>query len=925
MQLLDLFLEEARLASIWHARIEADSGFVPVGFRQADKDASSAPAPLVLPELDALRRASREVLAGDPSVHAFVGSHPLDRPEWLFLSLGATLTGPAYVLQRPPGQGFGHDDRTFLCRMVRHAGRVLAGLREDLRILSVDEANRLRELEDIVARSPAIVLLWRNLPGWPVEYCSENIRQFGYRPSDLTSGAILWSDLIHPDDLPRVQDLAARHMLPHKDYQQRYRLRTRDGRYRHVVDLSRVRRDEARNVSHFEGLILDVTPQQEAESQIRQASATQETLNALLRLSLDDVPTGEILGKSLTMLLTSIQDVSLAARGAIFLASPESGRMERKASCSLSARDGRSREELGSEDCPSGCLGQERPDGCERGTAHRPRRIRVDEHGSREIWCVPVVARGLGVGRIVMELPTGQIFKPWEFNLMQAVAGLLAVIVERRRADEAVHRSEERFRLLFEQSPVGIGVLRADRVVEANTAFREMFACRENEEGLNLALDLLFPPAALALLKERAELASLSDSVRTPILIEGRGGGGRVFPADVRVHHANFVEGPAQVVHCMDLSEVYAARDRISRQGWLLDAIARIDHAITGRQELGQTLDFLLSQILEQLEVDAADFLLVSPDEQKLVCRARRGFRTRALQHAQFFVGEGLAGRAAQGGALVHVPDLASEPGELRRSKFIERERFVSYWGVPLLARGKLQGVLEVFRRSGGPLPEEWSDSLQLLAAQAAVAIEIALLTDDLRQTVATLHAAYEETIEGWARALELRDRETEGHTRRVTDLTQRTAQALGVKAQEIPQFRRGAILHDIGKMGVPDGILLKPGPLEPEEWAIMRLHPEFARSLLQPISHLREAMDIPYGHHERWDGSGYPLGLKGRAIPKSARIFAVVDVWDALRHARPYKRAWSWEEAATEIRSKAGVHFDPEIVDAFLGLPGLA
>ncbi len=183
------------------------------------------------------------------------------------------------------------------------------------------------------------------------------------------------------------------------------------------------------------------------------------------------------------------------------------------------------------------------------------------------------------------------------------------------------------------------------------------------------------------------------------------------------------------------------------------------------------------------------------------------------------------------------------------------------------------------------------------------------------------LVTAYERTIEGWSRALDLRDKETEGHSSRVTAHTLRLAAALGIGEEELLHVRRGALLHDIGKMGIPDRILLKPGPLTEQEWEIMRRHPDFAKELLEPIVHLRPALDIPYCHHEKWDGSGYPRGLKGEGIPLAARVFAVVDVWDALTSDRSYRPAWSPERALEQIRNDAGRHFDPQVVTAFLAL----
>jgi putative nucleotidyltransferase with HDIG domain len=180
---------------------------------------------------------------------------------------------------------------------------------------------------------------------------------------------------------------------------------------------------------------------------------------------------------------------------------------------------------------------------------------------------------------------------------------------------------------------------------------------------------------------------------------------------------------------------------------------------------------------------------------------------------------------------------------------------------------------------------------------------------------------AYDATIEGWLRALDLRDKETEGHTQRVTDMTVKLARLIGLSESDLAQVRWGALLHDIGKMGVPDGILLKAGPLTDDEWVAMKKHPGFAYEMLSPIHYLRNALDIPYCHHEKWDGSGYPRGLKGNQIPLAARIFAVVDVWDALRSDRPYRPGWTDEQVREHIRASSGTHFDPQVVDVFLQL----
>jgi putative two-component system response regulator len=191
----------------------------------------------------------------------------------------------------------------------------------------------------------------------------------------------------------------------------------------------------------------------------------------------------------------------------------------------------------------------------------------------------------------------------------------------------------------------------------------------------------------------------------------------------------------------------------------------------------------------------------------------------------------------------------------------------------------------------------------------------------NLERAHADLEQAYDDTLKGWSLALELRDHETHGHSQRVTDMTLRLAQAVGVPEDRLLHIRRGALLHDVGKIGIPDSILNKPGPLSEEEWGIMRKHPVYAYELLYPIVYLRPALEIPYYHHEHWDGSGYPLGLKGEAIPQAARIFAVIDVWDALGSNRPYRAPWPEEKISAHLCEKRTILFDPQIIDVFLTL----
>ncbi len=210
-------------------------------------------------------------------------------------------------------------------------------------------------------------------------------------------------------------------------------------------------------------------------------------------------------------------------------------------------------------------------------------------------------------------------------------------------------------------------------------------------------------------------------------------------------------------------------------------------------------------------------------------------------------------------------------------------------------------------RRSKTPASRRAADLQRQLAAEATA------------RGAEEILSAYEATLEGWIRALDLRDGETQGHSRRVVELSVRLAQDLGVCTEELVHVRRGALLHDVGKMALPDTVLLKAAVLDEEEQALMRRHPEHAWEMLKGIDFLRPALDIPYCHHERWDGTGYPRGLKGEQIPLTARLFAVVDVWDALRYDRAYRAGWPAERVKEYLRESAGTHFDPQVVPAFL------
>ena len=350
-----------------------------------------------------------------------------------------------------------------------------------------------------------------------------------------------------------------------------------------------------------------------------------------------------------------------------------------------------------------------------------------------------------------------------------------------------------------------------------------------------------------------------------------------------------------------------------------LKSLREIDQAITASPSLHPTLHILLKQVIKQLKADAANVLILNPSNQTLEFANGLGFRTQALWHTKLAIGEGYAGQAALQRSLVEVQGLDQRQTDFLRSPFFSSEGFKVYFCMPLIAKGEVQGVLEVFLRSPFEANADWLAFLETLAGQAAIAIDNVRLFENLEQSNANLIKAYDATIEGWSKALDFRDKETEDHTLRVTEMTLVLARAMGIWSEnELIYVRWGALLHDIGKIGIPDSILHKVQKLTNEEWDVIQQHPGIAYDLLNPIEFLHPALDIPYCHHEKWDGTGYPRGLKGDQIPLAARLFAIVDVWDALLSDRPYRPGWPEDKILAHFREQAGIHFDPQVVELF-------
>jgi PAS domain S-box-containing protein len=509
---------------------------------------------------------------------------------------------------------------------------------------------------------------------------------------------------------------------------------------------------------------------------------------------------------------------------------------------------------------------------------------------------------------------------PFESTTGEALVQSFAVdVTTKHDVAEALWSGDECFRLLVEHSPDLILVIGQGGAIQYATPASDIILDRSPRELIGKkALSLVHPE------DRKHSRPALLDFLRTP--------GARTL-LEVRVRHAdghwiyleahcrNLLSEPSVrgiVVNTRDVTQRKAAEEEVQHQLRQLKSLSLIDSSPTSGRELPETLTVLLDQVIACLSVDAAAIQLFEPGTERPSLTATRGFRSQDPKGAEPLAPTKLALHARQENRLCTAQPLA--PALLAAERWlVEEEKFVAYWAAPITVEGQPVGLLHLYHRAYFSPKSGWFQFLEMLTAQAAIAITSSRLVAEVEHSRQELRSSYDRTLEGWVRAVDLRDRETKGHTERVTRLTVRLATKMGFTGEALAQIRRGALLHDIGKIAIPDEVLLKPSQLSGEEWNVMRLHPLYAYEFLLPMPHLQASLDIPHCHHEKWDGGGYPQGLKGTDIPLVARIFAIVDVWDALLSNRPYRPAWKPEAALEHIRSGIGTHFDPEIVPIFL------
>jgi PAS domain S-box-containing protein/putative nucleotidyltransferase with HDIG domain len=346
-----------------------------------------------------------------------------------------------------------------------------------------------------------------------------------------------------------------------------------------------------------------------------------------------------------------------------------------------------------------------------------------------------------------------------------------------------------------------------------------------------------------------------------------------------------------------------------------LELIHEIDKLLNNQNNINNCLEKIFSMVIGEIDLDFVNLYQLGEDDHLKQLISYRDSKLSLSENNTLSFRACYFYKGIQKGQEVYEYGLPAN-----NFVYIENESQAPIWcwAVPIMSHSKVLGVLELINLSPFLPSQDWQQFVRTISGQLSILFENEMINSELQMAHTNLIAAYDKTLEGWAKALELRDHETENHSRRVTDLSVLLAKKLGFFECEVENLKHGALLHDIGKIGIPDKILLKPGPLDDSEWELMQKHPQVGYDLLKEIKYLASSLDIPLYHHEKWDGSGYPFGLSGDDIPLSARIFAVSDVWDALTSDRPYRKAWDEFRAFKFILDQSGKHFDPQVVRCF-------
>ena len=532
---------------------------------------------------------------------------------------------------------------------------------------------------------------------------------------------------------------------------------------------------------------------------------------------------------------------------------------------------------------------------------------------------VPLLINDRVVGVLSMQSHSLDAYSPEQIQTIELLATQVAIVIQNSQLYEQIQaeknllqESEVRHRAVVETANDAIITIdKGGAIVDWNPAAESIFGF-SLDEAIGMPTHRIIPVRMQERQRhgfEQVVASGIGQRAGRTFEAAALTKDGREFPIELSLAEWQTQEEQFFTALIRDISE------RKQRENEL-HAIATLSTALRSAPSRAEMLPVIVEQLVSLLNCETVSIEIIDPLTGDAVTEAARGI-WEALIGTRQKSGAGINAIISQMRQPYFTDDLKNDPN-LAYPEWTH-QAIRGGIGSPLIAQDNLIGFLWVGRRN-----EIAKSEVRLFTAVAdiaATAIHRATLYEQSQKDAVDLILAYDSTLEGWAHALELRDQETEGHTRRVMQMTVDLARRMGFEKPELENARRGALLHDIGKMGIPDSVLLKPGTLNEREWEIMRRHPEYADEFLEPIAYLHPVIDIPYCHHEKWNGSGYPRGLVGEQIPFMARIFAIVDVWDALRSDRPYRTAWSNEKTRKYIVEQSGRHFDPHVVQVFLEL----
>jgi PAS domain S-box-containing protein len=504
------------------------------------------------------------------------------------------------------------------------------------------------------------------------------------------------------------------------------------------------------------------------------------------------------------------------------------------------------------------------------------------------------------------------------------IQAIVRDITMRKQAEVALLQSEEKFSKAFRSSPIIITISQINNasLLEVNETFEKISGyTREEVIGRStFELDFWENP------DEREEIFSsvlANDEIRNRE-IRFRVKNGDLLTCLLSADLIEISGNNCIIATIEDISDRKKAEIRILRLNRLYATISQINKTIVHTRERKLLFRKICRVAIEHGQFRMAWIGLIDEARELIepvtYAGAELGYLTNLrIKYLDAISGNGPTGTAIRENQCIICQDIATDPSMSEwRGQALQRG-YRSSAAVPLREHGHVIGVLNVYAGEPNGFDAENKELLEQIGQDVSFAIDSIGYEKERKRAEENLAEAYNTTLEGWAKALELRDKETEGHSRRVTETTIIVARAMGIPEEELEHVRRGSILHDIGKMGIPDEILRKRGPLTNGERSVVLKHPTTAYNMLKPIAYLEKALDIPYCHHEKWDGSGYPRGLKGEEIPLSARIFAIIDVWDALSSDRSYRAAWPQEKVSKYIGDESEKHFDPQVVKIFL------